>query len=170
MKKSVEHSLHLYGANRIYTATMHSIPEYAVRKGDMGMIRNRRGSNMAEAAITMPIVVLVILFALNVSAASYTAIAAAAAANYGARVGAVSREDPDVWAYGAANASIQNSKAGGTIYVSGVQVDKAPGGVVVVTVHWEYPSIMHGLCSLFGSNCPETFEGDAQSAWKKEGW
>jgi Flp pilus assembly protein TadG len=134
------------------------------------MIRNRRASNMAEAAIAMPVVVLVILFAMNVSAASYTAIAAASAANYGARVGAVSRENPEVWAAGAVMASLSHSHAGGTFFPPNVQVDNKPGGVVSVTVHWEYPSIMHGLCSIFGPNCPEKFSGDAQSVWKKEGW
>jgi hypothetical protein len=135
------------------------------------MIRNRRASNMAEAAIAMPVVVLVILFALNVSAASYTAIAAAAAANYGARVGAVSQKDARVWAEGAARAYVQQARvAKNTIKSVVAQVDPTPGGVVTVTVEWEYPSIMHGLCSYFGPNCPAKFSGRAVSVWKKEGW
>ena len=41
------------------------------------MLSSRRGSNMAEAAITMPVVLLMLLFGINLSLASYTAVAAA---------------------------------------------------------------------------------------------
>jgi hypothetical protein len=71
---------------------------------------------MAEAAIAMPIVVLVLLFAVD------------------------------------------------------AKVEEFPGGVVIVSVSWAYPSIMEGLCSLFSNDCPDRFYGTVTSSWKKEGW
>jgi len=125
---------------------------------------------MAEAAVTMPVVLLVLMFGINISLASYTAVAASNAANYAARVGAVSRVNPQFWAYKAAQASLNSSRTGGTFGVPSVQVNPNPGGVVVVTIHWEYPSLFGGLCAYFGHVCPESFSGNAVSAWKKEGW
>ena len=127
---------------------------------------------MAEAAVTMPVVLLVLMFGINISAASYTAVAAANAANYGARIGAVSRVDPQFWAQAGAMASLSSSHAGGTFTVPFPQVDTKPGGVVVVTVSWTYPMVFKGLCLTFGGNkdiCKD-FSGTVMSAWKKEGW
>lgn len=135
----------------------------------MGMIRARRGSNMAEAAIAMPIVVLVVLFAINASAAGYCAMSAANAANYGARIGAVAQKQPEEWARNAAWASLRQSHAPG-VFVVDVRAEKYPSGVVIVSIAWAYPSIMKGLCSMFSDNCPSRFYGTVTSTWKKEGW
>jgi hypothetical protein len=125
---------------------------------------------MAEAAITMPVVLLVLLYGINVSLASYTGMAAYNAANYGARVGAVSRENPKMWAEAAAKTSLNQSHATGIFDPPYAQVDENTGGVVSVSIHWVYPSVFSGLCSLFGDSCPTRFEGTAVSVWKKEGW
>jgi hypothetical protein len=114
---------------------------------------------MAEAAIAMPIVVLVLLFAINASTAGY----------YGARVGAVAREDAEEWARNAAWASLRQSHAPG-VFVVDAKAENYPSGVVIVSVAWAYPSIMEGLCSLFSDKCPDRFYGTVSSTWKKEGW
>jgi Flp pilus assembly protein TadG len=136
------------------------------------MIRCKRGSNMAEAAITMPVVLLVLLFGINASLAGYTGMAAYNAANYGARVGAVTR-NPDYakfWAEAAAATSLKQSHATGIFGAPTARVDTDPGGAVVVSITWVYPSIFGGLCNFFGHICPDRFQGTAVSAWKKEGW
>jgi hypothetical protein len=124
---------------------------------------------MAEAAIAMPIVVLVLLFAINASTAGYCAMSAANAANYGARIGSVSQKNPEQWARNAAWSSIRQSNAPGVFAVD-AKVEEFPGGVVIVSVSWAYPSIMEGLCSLFSNDCPDRFYGTVTSSWKKEGW
>ena len=124
---------------------------------------------MAEAAIAMPIVVLVLLFAINASTAGYCAMSAANAANYGARVGAVARSQPENWARNAAWAALRQSHAPGVFAVD-VRVEDYPSGVVIVSVAWAYPSIMEGLCSMFSDDCPKRFYGTVSSTWKKEGW
>jgi Flp pilus assembly protein TadG len=134
------------------------------------MLTCRRGSSMAEAAITMPVVLLVLLFGINLTLVSHTALIAANAANYGARVGAVSKKDAKMWAEAAARSILPRSNYAGLFWAPVARVDENPGGVVEVTVHWEYPSVLSGLCSLFGGTCPRMFKGDAVSVWKKEGW
>jgi Flp pilus assembly protein TadG len=134
------------------------------------MLSCRRGSNMAEAAITMPVVLFVLLFGINVSLVSHTALVAANAASYGARVGAVSQQNSQFWAEAAARTALGANRTGGHFDQPFAQVDENPGGVVSVSIHWTYPSIYSGLCSLFGGACPEKYEGTAVSVWKKEGW
>ena len=134
--------------------------------------RLRHGSNMAEAAITMPVVLLVLLFGINMTLVGHTALIASNAANYGARVGAVSQKDAKMWAEAAARAMLPQSNFAGQFDAPVAQVDENPGGVVTVTIHWEYPSVLSGLCFLFfsGGYCTRMFQGDAVSVWKKEGW
>ena len=93
------------------------------------------------------------------------------AANYGARVGAVSRENrKDVGGSGCPDGMLRKSNFAGQFDAPFAQVDEQPGGVVTVTIHWEYPSVLSGLCSFFGGYCTRMFQGDAVSVWKKEGW
>jgi hypothetical protein len=124
---------------------------------------------MAEAAISMPVVLMVLFLALNVSLASYTAVAAANAASYGARMGAVARDQPVDWATAGVEASLRKAHAPGSFDYA-ILVDKQVGGAVQVTVSWKYPSLLSGLCNLFGGTCPENFSGYSTSIWKKEGW
>jgi Flp pilus assembly protein TadG len=135
------------------------------------MLTCRRGSNMAEAAITMPVVLLVLLFTINLSMASYTAVSAASAANYAARVGAVSEFNPEDNARRAVQKALANTGAGGTFGYF-IKADDTIGGGVLVVVAWKYPSYLSGLCRLFGvggDRCPSYFSGYASSVWKKEG-
>mgnify|MGYP000962570900 FL=1 len=64
--------------------------------------RGRRGSSMAEAAITLPVIMLMTFAMVNVSMAWYAAVAASNAANYGARIGSVAQTDPQGLAVSAA--------------------------------------------------------------------
>lgn len=123
---------------------------------------------MAEAAITMPVVLMVLMFAINVSLASYSAVSAAGAANYAARVGAVSELHAEEYAMSAVKKAIANSGAGGEFFYF-VKCDEGIGGGVLVAVFWRYPSYFSGLCDLFGGSCPRYFSGYATSVWKKEG-
>lgn len=124
---------------------------------------------MAEAAIAMPVVLLILVFALNVSQAGRASMAARSAAGYGARVGAVAQDNPENWARQAALASLNQSGTPGEYAVT-VQADRERGGVMRVTVDWRYPTILAGVCGLFGSGCPRNFEGEQTSVWMREVW
>ncbi|MBN1439696.1 MAG: pilus assembly protein [Anaerolineales bacterium] len=134
-----------------------------------GMLTDGAASNMAEAAISMPVVLLVLMFTINIALASYTAIAAAGAVNYGARIGAVTREQPEQWAKAAVEKAWGQSGAGGSFAYS-VLVSERPDGVVLVTGNWSYPSVLSGLCRYFDGSCPLNFQGTVAAMYRKEGY
>lgn len=134
-----------------------------------GMLTDHRASNMAEAAISMPVVLLVLMFAINASLAAYTGVAAANAVNYGARVGSITREQSDQWAKAAVEKAWDQSGAGGYFSYS-VLVSDRPDGVVLVTGNWSYPTILSGLCTYFGGSCPSNFSGSVSAMYRKEGY
>ena len=134
------------------------------------MHRDRRGSNMAEAAITLPVVMLVLMAVLNVSIAGAASVAASQAANYGARIGAVSTHNSALAAFTAANYAMENSGLHTGYSVDWPIVTEGDnGGYSFVAVHWTVPFYFSGLCRLFGGNCKD-FSGTGTATWKKEGW
>jgi Flp pilus assembly protein TadG len=134
-----------------------------------GISADRRGAEMAEAAVALPVVILVLLFVINGALAGYTGMAAANAAGAGAQAGAAAREHPEQWAAAAVEAALAKSRTGGTFSYS-IQVDAEPGGGVKVMVAWSYPSVLSGLCRYFGGGCPEHFGGVTTATRKREGW
>jgi hypothetical protein len=134
------------------------------------MLFDKRGGTMAEAAISIPAVLMILVFGLSVARAGWVAMAARNAANYGARIGAVSGGNPKEFAKTAAETSLKQSGASG-IFLTDVQVTgEGPGGVVSVTVSWSSPTILSGVCRYFGEGCPEAFRGEARAVWRREGW
>jgi Flp pilus assembly protein TadG len=134
------------------------------------MFLDRRGSNMAEAAITMPVVLLVLMFTLNLSIAGAASVAASNAANYGARIGAVAIINDQYYAMNAAQFAMNNS---GLRIDYSVYAEVTPyhnGGYSYVAVSWKVQSYLAGLCNLFGGGCPKYFTGTSIATYKKEGW
>ena len=74
-------------------------------------IYDRRG-DMAEAAVTLPVVLLATFAMINLALAGFASVNAANAANYGARIGSVSQENPSAVAVAAANQMISNARVG----------------------------------------------------------
>jgi hypothetical protein len=134
------------------------------------MLFDRRGSNMAEAAITMPVVMLVLMFTINVSIAGAASVAASQAANYGARIGAVAIKNDEAYAMMAARDAMDSSglRIDYSVYAKVTPLHN--GGFSYVAVSWKVPVYLSGLCNLFGKVCPEYFEGTSAATWKKEGW
>jgi Flp pilus assembly protein TadG len=134
------------------------------------MFSDKRGGTMAESAISIPVVLLILVFGLNVARAGWVAMAARNAANYGARIGAVSGGNPKEFAKTAAETSLNQSGASGTFLTDVQVIGEGPGAVVSVTVSWSSPTIMAGICSYFGEGCPAEFSGSARAVWRREGW
>jgi hypothetical protein len=134
------------------------------------MLFDRQGGNMAEAAISMPVVLLILVLALSVTRAGNAAMAARTAADYGARVGAVAGSNPKGYAESAAKASLRQSGMGGDFPVLVLVSGTGQKSIVIVTVSWSSPTIMSGICSLFGEGCPKEFSGTARAVWRREGW
>lgn len=132
----------------------------------MRWLRNRRG-DMAEAAVTLPVVLLATMAMLNLTIAGFASVNAANAANYGARVASVYQADQHGVAMGAANQMISNAPIGD--YKVSASGGGTPGSMLAVTVEWEVPNFFKGLMSFFGGN-GEDFSGEAVAYFRQEGW
>lgn len=134
------------------------------------MLTDTRAGNLAEAAISIPAVLLILVLALNVSRAGFTALAAQNAANYGARVASVAGINAKAYGEAAAKASLEQSGAAGDFTINAMISGTGPGSVVGVTVGWSTQTILAGICPAFGEGCPAVIRGEASAVWRREGW
>ena len=128
--------------------------------------RDRRGE-MAEAAVTLPIVMLAALALVNMTIAGFASVNAANAANYGARIGSVQRENPAGVAVSAANQMISNAPIGE--YKISSSGGGPPGSLLAVTVQWKVPNFFQGLLAFFGGSLGD-FSGTSVAYFRQEGW
>ena len=123
---------------------------------------------MAEAAITLPVVVLLTFAMVNLSMAWFVAVSASNAANYGARIGSVAQSNPVGYSIAATQARLD------VIGVGSYSVSASGGGYrgaqVIVTVDWAVPNYMGSLVSYLGGGDQMNFEGTALSTFRQEGW
>jgi len=134
----------------------------------MELLRDNRGE-MAEAAITTPVVILMMVALINLGLIVFVQQAAQNAANYGARVGSVAQDNPAGRAVAAANQAASHAIIGD--YSVNVL---APGGVagstLAVRVKYQVPNLFFGLGSLFKGIPDGPFTGSAQATFRQEGW
>lgn len=123
---------------------------------------------MAEAAITLPVVVLLTFAMVNLSMGWYAAVSASNAANYGARIGSVAQSNSIGYSIAAAQARLD------VIGIGSYSVTASGGGFrgaqVVVTVDWVVPNYMGTLISYLGGGDQLNFAGTALSTFRQEGW
>ena len=125
----------------------------------------RRG-DMVEGAITLPVMALLALALVNLALAGFAANTAQNAATYGARMAAVTQDNPAARGLNAANQVVTH---GVGKYAVNIAADSRPGGQVRVEVNWEVPNVFGGLLALFGGkNGP--LQGKAVAVQRKEGW
>jgi hypothetical protein len=129
-------------------------------------LRNKRG-DMAEAAVTLPIVLLATMALVNMTIAGFASVNAANAANYGARVASVYQENQHGVAIGAANQMLSNAPIGE--YEVSASGGGKPGSLLAVTVEWEVPNFFKGLMAFFGGS-GEDFSGESVAYFRQEGW
>lgn len=125
----------------------------------------RRG-DMVEGAITLPVMALLALALVNLALAGFAANTAQNAAAYGARMAAVTQDNPAARGLNAANQVVTH---GVGKYAVNIAADSRPGGQVRVEVNWEVPNVFGGLLAFFGGkNGP--LQGKATAVQRKEGW
>ena len=134
----------------------------------MAKRRHEAGNAMAETAVSVP-VVLVLTFALiNFAIAGYASVAAANAANYGARIGSVTQGGAAAAAASAAHATLSRTMIGD--YQVAASGGGRPGSQVIVTVNWEAPNYLGSMLGLLGGSETVEFKGQAQASFRQEGW
>ena len=131
-------------------------------------VQDERG-DMAEAAITTPVIVLLMVCILNFGMLAYASQAAENAANYGARRGSVAQRDPAGTAASAAAYVAENALIGD--YTVAVV---APGGIagseLGIRVTYQVTNLMAPLGRLFPGLPQRDFTGDATAIFRQEGW
>jgi hypothetical protein len=137
-----------------------------------GMLRDRRASQMAEAAIVLPVILIAVGLQLDGVRAGAVSVQSCNAAYYGARVGSVAKEAPEGFALDATNYALANSAVRADSLQIGVfsSGNRRTGGGVYVAIAWKVETFFSGLCDLFGGICPRYIEGQCGATFKKEGW
>ena len=131
------------------------------------LLRDRKAMETLEAAITTPIVLVMMLAIINLGMLVYGQQAVQAAARHGARMGSVAQGGG-----GAAYASASASEAiQGAMLVENASVTiLAPGGaagtLLKVRVSGEIPNFMLGLIP----GLPNPFVVTADAVFRQEGW
>ncbi len=127
-----------------------------------------RRAELDEAALALPILLLVSLALVNLALLGYAALNASNAAEYGARMGSVAITNAHGVAYSAALDKVNAASVGTyTVTVSG---GTTPGTRIQVLVTYTVPNFFGGLARLFGVNTPAQFQGTARAYFRKEGW
>jgi Flp pilus assembly protein TadG len=134
----------------------------------MKCFHDQRGE-MAEAAITTPVVILLMLAIINLGMVVFAQQAAQNAANYGARIGSVAQDAPAARAAAAARQAAQHTMIGN--YSVAVL---APGGVagqtLAIEVRYTVPNFFGGLGALYPGLPDGPFAGRARALFRQEGW
>ena len=136
----------------------------------MKYLKDNRGMELLEAAITTPIAIMVMLAIVNLGMLVYAQQAVQAAARYGARMGSVVQQCPACYAMSGAKSAIAQA---GILEDTSVNV-LAPGGSagsnLKIQVSGSVPNFMAPLTSLFPGLPGQTFTVHADSTFRQEGW
>lgn len=123
---------------------------------------------IAEAAVTIPVILLVALGLVNLALAGYAAASAENAAQYGARLGSVAQANA-AWVAAQAAWERCNQTRIGTCSVS-VTGGGTRGSVIVVSVRWTFPNFYASLARFLGVPANPQFQGEAVAIFRQEGW
>lgn len=125
-------------------------------------------AELDEAALSLPIILLVSLGLINMTLFGSAAVNAANAANFGARMGSVAQSNPMGYAVSAAQQKLSALPIGE--YSISTGGNASVGGVMWVTVQYSVPNYFQSLAGLFGVSTPDDLSGSVTQYFRKEGW
>lgn len=134
----------------------------------MSRLLQDRSAELDEAAVVLPILMLISLALVNMALLGFAAVNAGNAANYGARMGSVSQADPAGMAVASANQMLAAAPVG--TYSVSVAGGGLPGDILTVQVTYTVPNYFGGLAGLFGVQLPAAFTNSASATFRQEGW
>jgi Flp pilus assembly protein TadG len=136
----------------------------------MKLLKDKRGMEMLEAAITTPIAILVMLAIVNLGMLVYAQQAVQAAARYGARMGSVAQQCPACYAVSGAKSAIVQAGIVENTSVSVLAPGGSAGSILKIQVSGNVPNYLAPLTSLFPGLPGQTFAVHADSTFRQEGW
>ena len=125
-------------------------------------------AELDEAALVMPLLLLITFGLINLAMVGYAGMAANNAANYGARVASVSQFNQPAMAQSAANSMLDGVTVG--TYSVAVLGGGSSGSMVRVQVSFSVPNYFQAIAGLLGIDVPSEFTGSAESDFRQEGW
>ncbi len=131
------------------------------------LLRDRRGE-LDEAALVLPVLLLISLALVNMAMLGFAAVNAGNAANYGARMGSVAQSNPAGVAIASANQMLAAAPVG--TYAVSVSGSGLPGDMMTVQVRYTVPNYFGGLAGFFGVGTPANFTHSATAYFRQEGW
>ena len=136
----------------------------------MRFLKDKRGAELLEAAITTPIAILVMLAVVNLGMLVYAQQAVQSAARHGARMGSVAQQCPACYALSGARSAIAQAGIVQDVSVSVLASGGSPGSLLKVQVSGSVPNFMAPLTGLFPGLPGETFTVSADATFRQEGW
>ena len=136
----------------------------------MKFLKDNRGMEMLEAAITTPIAVMVMIAIVNLGMLVYAQQAVQAAARHGARMGSVAQQCPACYAVSGARSAIAQAGILENTSVSVMAPGGSAGSIMKIQVSGNVPNFLAPLTSLFPGLPGQTFTVRADSTFRQEGW
>ena len=136
----------------------------------MRLLKDHRGMEMLEAAITTPIAVMVMIAIINLGMLVYAQQAVQAAARHGARMGSVAQQCPACYAISGARSAIAQAGILENASVSVLAPGGSAGSILKIQVSGNVPNFLAPLTSLFPGLPGQTFTVRADSTFRQEGW
>lgn len=131
------------------------------------LIRDRKGMETLEAAITTPIVLMMMLAIINLGLLVYGQQAVQAAARHGARMGSVAQGgEGAMYASSSASQAIHEAMLVENPSVAILSPGGAAGSLLKVRVSGEIPNFMGRLIP----GLPNPFVVEADAVFRQEGW
>jgi len=136
----------------------------------MKFLKDKRGMELLEAAITTPIAILVMLAIVNLGMVVYAQQAVQAAARHGARMGSVAQQCPACYAMSGAKSAIAQAGILESASVSVLAPGGSAGSILKIQVSGSVPNFLAPLTSLFPGLPGQNFNVRADSTFRQEGW
>lgn len=136
----------------------------------MKFLKDKRGMELLEAAITTPIAILVMLAIVNLGMVVYAQQAVQAAARHGARMGSVAQQCLACYAMSGAKSAIAQAGILESASVSVLAPGGSAGSILKIQVSGSVPNFLAPLTSLFPGLPGQTFIVRADSTFRQEGW
>ena len=129
-------------------------------------LRDKSGMETLEAAITLPIAILVMLATVNLGMVVFGQQAVEQAARHGARMGSVAQSSAAAYASSYAQDAIVASKIVQSPSVTILAASGSPGSLLKVRVSGSVPSFLGALVP----GLSDTFPVSADANFRQEGW
>lgn len=136
----------------------------------MKFLKDNRGMELLEAAITTPIAIMVMIAIVNLGMLVYAQQAVQAAARQGARMGSVAQQCPACYAISGTKDAIASAGILEDISVSVLSPGGSAGSILKIQVSGNVPNFMAPLTGLFPGLPGQTFTVKADATFRQEGW